>query len=65
MILWRKMQKEKKEAEAKKLQERHQILLNSIAIREKRAMVNDLNNLQLAHLYKTIAYSNSCLSWST
>ncbi|CAK9260145.1 unnamed protein product [Sphagnum jensenii] len=38
MILWRKMQKEKKEAEAKKLQERHQILLNSIAIREKRAM---------------------------
>jgi hypothetical protein len=65
MVLWRKMQKEKKEAEAKKLQERHQILLNSIAIREKRAMVNDPNNLQLAHLCKTIAYSDSCLSWST
>jgi hypothetical protein len=65
MVLWRKMQKEKKEAEAKKLQERHQVLLNSIAIREKRAMVNDPNNLQLAHLYKTIAYSDSCLSWST
>ncbi len=55
MVLWRKMQKEKKEAEEKKLQERHQILLNSIAIREKRAMVNDPNNLKLAHLYKTIA----------
>jgi hypothetical protein len=65
MVLWRKMQKEKKEAEAKKMEERHQILLNSIAIREKRAMVNDPNNLQLAHLYKTITYSDSCISWST
>ncbi len=65
MVLWRKMQKEKKEAEEKKLQERHQVLLNSIAIREKRAMVNDPNNLKIAHLYKTIAYSDLCLSWST
>jgi hypothetical protein len=28
-------------------------------------MVNDPNHLQLAHLYKTITYSDSCLSWST